>query len=168
MDHKTSSPLPDLSRIFIAAPAVCLAYLFGSRAAGGGAIGPVSDYDFGVLLEHGSDAATNRDELAHALTLALGTDRIDVLVLNKAPIELAYTVIAQGVVLYQRDLAARVDYEAKVMGLYEDHLPVLRQQRAEILRGEDYAKRVQRYREALGRTRRTLSTISATHPDTPR
>ncbi len=163
MEHQGT--LPDLGAIFRATPAVCLIYLFGSRVSGN--IGPRSDYDFGVLLEHGSDIAANRDDLAHALTLALGTDRIDAVVLNKAPIELAYAVIAQGVVLYQRDLATRVDYEAKVMGLYEDYLPVLRQQRDDILRGEDYAKRVQRYREALGRTRRTLGKIRAAGPDTP-
>lgn len=161
MEH--NSALPDLGPIFKAAPEVCLVYLFGSRVKG--VIGPLSDYDFGVLLEHGSDVAAYRDELAHALTLSLGTDRVDVVVLNKAPIELAYSVIVQGVVLYQRDLATRVDYEARVMALYEDYLPVLRQQRDDILRGEDYAKRVQRYREALGRTRRTLSKIGADHSD---
>jgi uncharacterized protein len=88
---------------------------------------------------------------------------VDVIILNEAPIELAYAVIAQGVVLYQRDLATRVEYEATVMGLYGDYLPVLHQQRREILQGDDHAKRVQWYRQALGRTQRTISQI--TTPD---
>jgi predicted nucleotidyltransferase len=154
--------LPDLTRLFQGIPHVCLAYLFGSRASGD--IGPLSDYDFGVLLDHGSDIPIYRDELMHILMTHLGTEHVDVVILNEAPIELAYAVIAQGITLYQRDLATRVEYEATVMGLYGDYLPVLRQQRREILQGDDHAKRVQRYREALGRTQRTLSQIATPHP----
>ena len=44
--------------------------------------------------------------LAHELGCALGTDRIDVVILNRAPIELEYAVIAQGRPIYQRDEAA--------------------------------------------------------------
>jgi predicted nucleotidyltransferase len=153
--------LPDLAKLFQDIPQVCLAYLFGSRA--GGNVGPLSDYDFGVLLDHGAEIPPLRDELTHVLVTHLGIDRVDVVILNEAPIELAYAVIAQGVVLYQRDLATRVEYEATVMGLYGDYLPVLRQQRREILQGDDHAKRVQRYREALGRTQRTLSQITTPH-----
>jgi predicted nucleotidyltransferase len=158
---ETRAVISDLAKCFPGTSQVCLAYLFGSRASGN--IGPQSDYDFGVLLDYGSDIPANRDELMHVLVTFLDTERVDVIILNEAPIELAYAVIAQGVVLYQRDLATRVEYEATVMGLYGDYLPVLRQQRREILQGDDYAKRVQRYREALGRTQRTLSQITTPH-----
>ncbi|MCU0522096.1 MAG: nucleotidyltransferase domain-containing protein [Anaerolineae bacterium] len=142
-------------------------YLFGSRAeqdTGRGTVGPISDYDFGLLVDHSVDGKTVSTAFAHAMAKRLGTDRIDVMLLNAAAVELAYPVIAQGKLLFQRDTATRVECEATVMSRYGDYLPVLRAQRRQILEGGDYAKRIQRYREALGRTRRTLSQI-ASAPD---
>ena len=146
---------------------VALVYLFGSRAdqnTGRGTVGPMSDYDFDLLVTRGVDGHTVSAAFSHAMAKHLGTDRIDVVLLNAAAVELAYAVIAQGTLLYQRDTATRVEYEANVMSRYGDYLPVLRAQRRQILEGGDYAKRIQRYREALGRTRRTLSQI-ASAPD---
>jgi hypothetical protein len=87
--------------------------------------------------------------------------------LNRAPVELAYAVIAQGKLLYERDIATREEYEADVMSRYGDYLPVLRAQRDDILRGEGYAHRIYRYRAALGRTERTLGEIAATQGQGP-
>ena len=146
------------------APEVVLVYLFGSRVDG--EIGPLSDHDFGVLVEHGRSGYELRMELVRSLGKALDTPSLDVVLLNDAPIELAYAVIAQGYLLYERDLATRVEYEAQVLGRYGDYLPVLRAQRADILGGEDHATRVQRYRAALGRTERTLGEIRAAQEQT--
>lgn len=137
---------------------VSLAYLFGSRA--GGAIGPLSDYDLGVLVERPSDELRHR--LSHNVCRALDTDRVDLVLLNKAPVELAYAIIAQGRLLYQRSLAARVEFEARVLSRYGDYVPILRRQRQDILQGGRHETRVHRYREALGRTERTLAAIGAT------
>jgi uncharacterized protein len=92
-----------------------------------------------------------------------------VVILNKAPVELAYAVIAHGICLLERDVATRVEYEAYVLGRYGDYLPVLREQRRQILEGGGLynAKRVQRYREALGRTRRKISEIRSRHDRDP-
>jgi predicted nucleotidyltransferase len=147
--------LESLRDYFEAEPQVSLAYLFGSQASG--AIGPLSDYDLGVLVEQPS--ADLRYRLSYALSRVLGTDRIDLVLLNNAPIELAYAIIAQGRLLYERSLAARVEYEAQVLSCYGDYVPVLRQQRQDILEGRRHETRVQRYREALGRTERTLAAI---------
>jgi predicted nucleotidyltransferase len=138
---------------------VSLVYLFGSQVEG--RLGPMSDYDFGVLLDPIGDEAQVHAQLTHDLARALQTDHVDVVLLNRAPIELAYAIIAQGKLLYQRDVAARVEYEAQVMSRYGDYLPVLRAQRDDILRGEKDANRVHRYRAALGRTERTLGQIAA-------
>jgi predicted nucleotidyltransferase len=136
-----------------------LVYLFGSRIDG--EIGPLSDYDFAVVLAQESDLLATQTKLMHQLSVALGTDKVDVIVLNRAPIELAYAVIAQGTRLYERSVEDRVEYEAKVLGLYGDYLPTLRAQRADILRGGSNDARVQRYRAALGRTERSLGQIAA-------
>ena len=140
-------------------PYVKLAYLFGSRVSGH--VGASSDYDVGVLLDPDADALAATARIAHELALTLHTDRIDVVALNRAPIELAHAIIAQGQVFYQRDNVTRVEYEAQVMSRYGDYLPVLRAQRNDLLQENDYAPRIQRYRTAFRRTERTLSEIAA-------
>lgn len=86
---------------------------------------------------------------------------MDVVFLNWAPVELARAVIAQERLLYERSVAERVEFEAKMMSMYADCLPVLRRQREELLKGEGHEAGVQRYREALGRTERSLAEIRA-------
>jgi predicted nucleotidyltransferase len=154
-----------LATILARLEGVCLVYLFGSRVAG--SPGPMSDYDLGVLVDPTGDQEQIQAELAHRAARALRPARVDVLVLNQAPIELAYAVIAQGALLYEQDFATRVEYEANVMSRYGDYLPVLRAQRDDILRGDDHVQRVQRYREAFGRTERTLSQIAAAQGQDP-
>ena len=138
---------------------VSLVYLFGSQVTGN--VGPMSDYDFGILADPGSDPGTLRAILTHEMTLAVGSSRVDVVLLHHAPLDLAYAIMAGGIVLYQRDTATRVEYEAQTMSRYGDYLPVLRSLNADIVRGDRNANRVQRYRETLRRTERTLSEIRA-------
>ena len=148
-----------LAGVFRSRPEVRLVYLFGSRVAN--TVGPLSDYDFGILFERGKYNADTGAEVAHALSKALNTDRVDVVPLNRAPIELAYSVIFQGELIYELDRATRVEYEARILGLYGDYLPVLREQRRDIVQGGVDDTRVQRYREAFRRTERTLDEIAA-------
>ncbi len=138
---------------------IFLAYLFGSQVTDD--IGPMSDYDIGILVVEGIDVASLRASFLHELSLVLGTDHIDLVLLNQAPLDLAHAIIAEGIVLFQRDTTTRVEYEAQVMSRYSDYLPVLRSLNADIVGGERYAKRIYRYREALRRTERTLGEIRA-------
>ncbi|HMN27453.1 MAG TPA: hypothetical protein PKE45_04790, partial [Caldilineaceae bacterium] len=117
-------------------------------------------YDFGVLFEGREDHLLESVRLTHALADGLGTDRVDVVVLNEAPVELAFAVITQGRICFQRDTATRVEYEATVMSRYGDYLPILRTQRSNLLAEEGYGARIQRYRAAFGRTERTLGQIA--------
>ena len=146
-------------------PELKLVYLFGSRVDG--RPGPQSDYDFGVLTDDVEDVPALRARLAHQLGRVLETKRVDVVILNRAPIELGFAVIAQGRTIYQRDEATRVEYEAAVMGRYGDYLPVLRAQRRDIYRGGEHAARVHRYREALRRTEREVGQIRAVRSEGP-
>jgi predicted nucleotidyltransferase len=145
---------------------VSLAYLFGSEAAG--TAGPGSDVDVAVLLKRGSDAALLREKLALAWQAAVRHRPVQVVILNKAPLEWAYAVIAAGVVLYERDLATRVEYEAEVLSRYGDYLPVLREQRREILTEGPRAARIQWHREALGRTLGALEQVRGAPGQKPR
>jgi hypothetical protein len=110
-----------------------------------------------VLLNNADDKGAIHRDLRSSIASTVDQERVDVVFLNRAAVELAYAIIAGGEVVYERDAYTRVEYEAKIMSLYFDYLPVLRAQRGDILRGDKHETRVQRYREALGRTERTLS-----------
>jgi uncharacterized protein YutE (UPF0331/DUF86 family)/predicted nucleotidyltransferase len=116
---------------------VCLIYLFGSRAESGP--GPMTEYDLGVLFESAAERPQVEAQLARELARALQTDRINILLLDRAPIELAYAFVAQGKLLYQRDVATRVEYEADVMGRYAHRLSVLPAQRDGIWAAEGHS-----------------------------
>jgi predicted nucleotidyltransferase len=146
-----------IEQVFNRMPEISLGYLFGSRFEG--RQGPLSDYDWAVLVDWYSLEKPVQAILTHELASILQTSRIDVVILNRAPIELAYHVIAQGKLIYSRDIFTRVEYEANVLGRYGDYLPVLRAERHQILEGDAHAVRVQRYRTTFGRTERTLSAI---------
>jgi len=140
-------------------PEVALVYLFGSQVEGH--VGPLSDYDLAVLVDRPESGPDVRSRLAFELGRRIAATKIDIVLLNHAPIELAFAVISHGKLLYQLGDAQRIEYEARVMGLYFDYLPVLRSQRDDILRGGEYEARIHRYREAFGRTARTLVKIRA-------
>lgn len=140
-------------------PQVRLVYLFGSQAQG--TYGPLSDYDFAVLTDPPFVGEQTRARLLSVLAGALGIENVDAVLLNQVPVELAYCVIATGTILYERDVSVRIEYEARVMGMYGDYLPVLRTLMHDVLKEDEYEARVQRYREAIGRTERTLSAIRA-------
>jgi predicted nucleotidyltransferase len=137
-------------------PEVSLAYLFGSRADGSS--GPMSDYDIAVLYsEMPPDALRYR--LAHELSEAMDTDRIDLVLLNRAPVELKYAVILTGILLYEKSPVERIEFEAHTLDVYGDFLPVLRRQKCEILEERSDEAGIQRYRTALGQTERMLEKI---------
>lgn len=159
-------PLDRVLRALGSYPELNLVYLFGSQVDG--SAGGQSDYDFAVLVDDMRHVSALRARLAHDLGVSLDTDRVDVVVLNRAAVELAHAVIAQGVLIYRRDEATLIEYEADVMGRYGDYLPVLRAQRRDIIRGGEYAARVQRNRAALRRTQRTLGEIRVAKGEVPR
>ena len=158
--HNKSAALQEtLASIFRAIREVRLVYLFGSKVYDDE--GPLSDYDFGIFFDGGKFSPNLVAEVTHTLSRALKTDRVDVVPLNRAPIELAYSVLVQGELIYELDRATRVEYEARILGLYGDYLPVLREQRRDILQGGLDDTRIQRYRETFRRTERTLDEITA-------
>lgn len=113
---------------------VAALYLFGSRAQD--VAGPLSDYDFGVLLDdprrvqHSSFALYNQlydvlSELTHPETLE--TDVIDIVFLDspRVPLELKFNIIRSGRILFASDERRRADAEEKIMEAYCDFRPLL-------------------------------------------
>lgn len=80
---------------------IVLTYLFGSYARK--AAGPLSDYDITFLL-HGTVTADERYRWMHELSQLLGGSPVDLIILNTAPVELCYHIIAKGQRIYERDL----------------------------------------------------------------
>lgn len=148
---------------------VKLVYLFGSRAkdlkegqSDSSNIGPLSDYDFGVVIsgadeEIASFYSSKRFMLQSKLSRKLNS-KVDLVILNRSPIELQYNAITFGIRLFEREVKERVEYEAQALSRYGDYLPVLRSQRKELIHGgiTNNETRVQRYRKAFRKTERVL------------
>lgn len=106
-------------------------YLFGSRAQG--AAGPLSDYDFGVLMDQNGHRRGGRiydamyDMLSPLCPRTLENDIIDIVFLNDAPLELRFHVIRYGHVLFDTNQRERLRFEASTMMLYCDYRPLLDQ-----------------------------------------
>ena len=89
--------LRDAGRNLGARADVSFAYLFGGLAAGRRT--PLSDVDVAVFLADGADPVAARLEILGELMKLLGTERIDLVVLNSAPLSLRGRIVAARKVL---------------------------------------------------------------------
>jgi len=112
--------------IFESHPEVKLVYLFGSMARGDH--GPMSDYDFAVYLDEKDKKETTRVrfQLMDELSRALGTNRIDVVILDsvESP-ELKYNILQEGKLIFERE-PFRVLVEPRILNEYFDFNLLLR------------------------------------------
>ena len=102
------------------------AYLFGSH--GRGEARRESDVDVAVYVEESLATAGHwgyRAELTTLLMDALGTNDVDVVVLNQAPPVLYHRVLRDGVRLLSRDLRATTTRAGRALSRYFDYLPEL-------------------------------------------
>lgn len=101
---------------------VC-AYLLGSHARG--TARATSDVDVAVLYADGLPADPLAPlELASKLEAALGSE-VDVIHLNRAPVDLAHRVLRDGVLVLDRDPHARARFEVRARNEYFDLKPIL-------------------------------------------
>ncbi len=105
---------------------VTAAYLFGSTARGDADEG--SDLDIAVLDSRVVRAPAWRRtaRYADALQAALPGWRIDVVLLDAAPIQLADRILREGRLVLDRDPATRCDFEERCLLRYLDDLPAQR------------------------------------------
>ncbi|RME13509.1 MAG: nucleotidyltransferase domain-containing protein [Ardenticatenia bacterium] len=145
----------ELHTFFAQQEAITLAYLFGSFAEGRAHV--ASDVDIAILCEtpltfHQYDALQTQIQL-------IVKRPVDLVLLDNVPLDFQYAVLASGQCLYERDRATRVEYEAKVAGLYQDALVMLKHLHQDISEGASHERAVEQYRKTLERTRRTLATL---------
>ena len=121
-----SSVNDKLKAFFAADNKVKFAYLFGSMARN--AEGKLSDLDLAVYLDGRVDFFAYRLKLMELLAKRLGSERFDLIVLNRAPVLLRYEVIKEGIVL-KEDRLRRVMFEARVLQEYLDTIHLRQVQR---------------------------------------
>lgn len=97
---------------------VVFAYVFGGAAAG--RLRPLSDVDVAVYLEETLDPVAGRLETIGAVTTHLGTDEVDVVVLNTAPISVAGRILQTRRVICDRDPYRRHRFESLVLREFFD------------------------------------------------
>lgn len=119
------------------ADGIVAAYLFGSYAGRGAHAD--SDVDVAVLADRNAypDRHTRFDlrvQLLGELMSVLGTDAVDVVMLNDAPPELGRRVVQEGVRVFASDEEAVRAYERDVQLRAADIDPFIRRARESLLR----------------------------------
>ena len=115
-----------LARALAPREEVLEAYLFGSRASGRAQVH--SDTDIAVFVD---ERGLRRQDYGYAAQLtaylmaALGSNEIDVVVLNRAPPLLYHRVLRDGRRILARDLRATTTREGYALSRYCDFLPQL-------------------------------------------
>jgi predicted nucleotidyltransferase len=114
---------------------IVAAYLFGSQVDGYAM--PWSDVDLAILW---AEIVTPATELAldAEISLALATDRVDVVNLAKVSLALQYRVIATGTLLYERNAIQLADFVQRTLVRYFDFLPVLQTYEREFMRSLEH------------------------------
>jgi predicted nucleotidyltransferase len=116
--------MSSLLEYLAAQPDVVAAYVFGSVAQGRAR--PQSDVDIAVLLAADLDEETRFDR---RLRLGWEVERLigrptDLVVLNDAPPLLQHQVLKHGRLIFERDRAARVEFEVRAGQIYADLKPM--------------------------------------------
>lgn len=115
-----------------------LIYLFGSRAEG--VAGPGSDIDVGIVCIEPKMARGNITETYNALYDILcavfdmsNFRTIDIVFLQRAPLELQFDAVSHGRVLFEILPDFRLDFEERISALYRDFKPILAENNKAVL-----------------------------------
>jgi uncharacterized protein len=104
---------------------VAAVYLFGSVARG--AAGAQSDIDLAVLYRTlpPSTLLGQPFDAEAELSARLGRP-VQIVVMNRAPVDLVHRILRDGLLLLELDRSARIAFEVRARNEYFDILPVLR------------------------------------------
>jgi uncharacterized protein len=105
---------------------VSIVYLFGSRAIG--RTSRLSDVDIGIVLKkspYEEDTRALYHSLYEIFTEIYPASKLDIVLLQTAPLSLQYSAIKDGKIIYEEDLKFTADYEELVIKQYLDFRPLL-------------------------------------------
>ena len=101
---------------------ILIAYLYGSYAKG--TPRSSSDIDVAIYLKHRVDDNQYpygyRAEIITSLIKLLGTNKIDLIILNDVPTFLKFQVIRYGTLIFTRSEAKRIEFHAGTIAKYLD------------------------------------------------
>ncbi len=124
----------ELTEYFSNKDSIILAYLFGSTVRGD--TGKLSDVDIAILVD---EKISKKDRFDLELKLISETatlikkNEIDLVVLNEAPLLLAYNIIKTGIILKSSE-TERVNFETKILSMYMDEKYYIKRHTEETLR----------------------------------
>lgn len=124
MIHRTPLPrnigdrIATLSTALEECPGVVFAYVFGGM--GTGRPTPLSDVDVAVYLEEGADPFEARLETVRRATTHLGTDEVDVIILNTAPTALVGRILQSRRVICDHNPFLRHRFESRALREFFD------------------------------------------------
>ena len=110
--------LTELPTIFAHYPQITGVILFGSYDTP--FFTAESDLDFGVVYSQSVELFTEL-ALEAEISQALGTDQVDLVNLNKAPLILKYNAVAKGRIIYEKDYERMSDFLEQVFAAYCDY-----------------------------------------------
>ena len=111
--------MTDLNNYFKTHNDIATVYLFGSY---GTSLynSELSDIDLAIILSR--DLSLKEEMLIEAeISLIIESDNFDVIILNKARIDICYKVLATGLILFERDNILTADFVEKALKHYLDH-----------------------------------------------
>lgn len=97
---------------------VIFAYLFGSLARDKAL--PLSDIDIAIYLKEGADFSQEKMTILRNLIDILGTEEIDLVLLNIAPLTLKARIVGNKKILVDKDPFLRHSFESLVLREYFD------------------------------------------------
>lgn len=124
----------ELTEYFSSKDSIILAYLFGSTVRGD--TGRLSDVDIGILLDEKLSKKDRFDlelKLISEIAILIKKNKIDLVVLNEAPLLLAHNIIKDGIVL-KSDEVERVKFETKILSMYIDEKYYIKRHTEETLK----------------------------------
>jgi len=110
--------LPEANNFLENYPNVVFAYLFGSLTKG--KVNPLSDIDVALYLKKGTNFAREKMVILEELIDILGTDEIDLVILNVAPLTLRARIVGNKKILVDKDPFLRHSFESLVLREYFD------------------------------------------------
>lgn len=110
--------LSSLGQALDRCPGILFAYLFGGAA--GSHLTPLSDVDVAVYLNESVDPVEGRLEAVGVVAAHLGTDEVDLVVLNTAPTALTGRILQSRRVIVDRDPFRRHRYESLALREFFD------------------------------------------------
>ena len=124
----------ELTEYFSSKDSIIIAYLFGSTVRGD--IGRLSDVDIAVLVDEKISKKNRFDlelKLISEIAALIKKNKIDLIVLNEAPLLLAYNIIKNGSILKSNE-TERVIFETKILSMYMDEKYYIKRHTEETLK----------------------------------